>query len=104
VAVAQTCESRQLSYGNSPGEARIDMRHESPRSPRCKTPSNPRSLVSGPGHAASCLGRRLNHGVPALLVVGQLNHGISPQCDTLSAVAVGGSGLPKANRSNRHQT
>ena len=53
VAVAQTCEPRQLSYGDSSGEVRIDVSHESPRSPRCQTPSNPRSLVSEPGHAAS---------------------------------------------------
>jgi hypothetical protein len=104
VAVAQTRESRQLSDGHSSGEARIDVSHEPPRSPRCQAPSNPRSLVSGPGHAASCLGRRLNHGLPALLLVGQLDHGTSPQCDTLSAVAVGGSGLQKANRSSKHQT
>jgi len=106
VAAAQTCESRKLSYGDSSSEARIDVGHESPRSPRCQTPSNPRSFVSRPGRAASCLGRRLNHCLPAPLLVGQLDHGISPQCDTLSAVevAVGGNGLPKANRSNRHQT
>ena len=104
VAVAHTRESRELSNGNSSGEMRIDMGHQSHRSPRCQSPSNPRSSVSGPTHAASCLGGRLNRGLPALLPGGQVYHGISPQCDTLSAVALGASGPPKASRSNRHET
>jgi hypothetical protein len=47
MASAQTCESRQLTYRNSSGEARIDISHDSLRSPRRQPPSNPRSLVSG---------------------------------------------------------
>jgi len=108
VAVAYTCESRELSNGNSSGETCVDMGHQSPRSPRRQTASNPRSSVSEPGHAASFFSGRLTRGLPALLLIGQVDHGIIPQCDTLSAVAiavaVGASGLPKASRSNRHET
>jgi hypothetical protein len=53
MASAQTCESRQLSYRDSSGEARIDVSRDSPRTPRRQTPSNPRSLVSGLEHAGS---------------------------------------------------
>ena len=53
MALAQTCESRQLSYRDSSGEARIDVSRDSPRTPRRQTPSNPRSLVSGLEHAGS---------------------------------------------------
>ena len=53
MASAQTCESRQLSYRDSSGEARIDISHDSPRAPRRQPPANPRSLVSGLKHAGS---------------------------------------------------
>ena len=53
MASAQTCESRQLSYRDLSGEARIDVSRDSPRTLRRQTPSNPRSFLSGLEHAGS---------------------------------------------------
>jgi len=53
MASAQTCESRQLSYRDSSGEARIDVSRDSPRTPRRQPPSNPRSSVLGLEYAGS---------------------------------------------------
>ena len=53
MASAETYESRQLSYRDSSGEARIDVSRDSPRAPRRQTPSNPRPWVPGLEHAGS---------------------------------------------------
>ena len=53
MASAQTCESRQLSYRDSSGEARIDISRDSLCTPRREPPSNPRSSVSRLEHAGN---------------------------------------------------
>jgi hypothetical protein len=47
VAVAQTRESRQIRYGDSSAEVRIEISYKSLRLPRCKTSPNPPASVSG---------------------------------------------------------